>query len=662
MQYKNIFLTTLILSTLSPLLVLAINPSNSTRVLENFKEVEHKILFETIPFSRSGSTELLQNEYRMNGLEWLKRKLASIQETYTIKKNLATEKRNSLEGAMKLIDDAVITTEQDIGNSENSIMLKRGRIQEYQITSLQLKRKIFKNRSIIFSYLASIHTESSLIYSAHNEIDMFQGLILSSETTDAIVSDITYKSLVSELGQKFVDEYKTLIRDYYRITIQTKQEVSELEDLSTVLDRQKSNLLIQKWERQKIIDITKWQESLFQKYIDSQHEAEVSIDTAWQDATKAYNASLDVVLEKNGCNVVKKSALDVQKCSMMLSYYRNERALKNISLATGTTNIMQWPVNSSRITTYFRDPDYYVALGSQHDAIDIGIDQGSEVTAALDGYVYYILPPAQWGYSYIALRHPDGYITVYGHLSEVDVLPYQFVTKWQVIAKSGWNPGTPGAWPMTSGAHLHFEVWHNDEVIDPLRVLTTAPIDYGDLPSRYQEKFLDDMVESYGTGKDLSQYELKFTLKGKTEEDRQKYLLTTYAVPEFQNWDLWADAALENHIDPSFFMCVGLAETTLGNNLKTQYNIGNIGNTDDGSTYAFENATEGLDWMAKTFNNKYLFQYNHVSDLSRWGNDTGPIYASSNANWHNNVIRCLSAIKGRFVEDDYNFRVTQSSI
>lgn len=39
-------------------------------------------------------------------------------------------------------------------------------------------------------------------------------------------------------------------------------------------------------------------------------------------------------------------------------------------------------------------------------------------------------------------------------------------------------------------------------------------------------------------------------------------------------------------------MCIGLAETTLGNRLKTAYNIGNIGNTDSGSTYSFLSAEE----------------------------------------------------------------------
>lgn len=120
---------------------------------------------------------------------------------------------------------------------------------------------------------------------------------------------------------------------------------------------------------------------------------------------------------------------------------------------------------------------------------------------------------------------------------------------------------------------------------------------------------------------------------------------------------MWVNTALDAHIDPSFLMCVALAETTLGNHLKTAYNVGNIGNTDDGSTYAFASAQEGITWMAQTLDNKFLSKYTKVSELSRWGNDKGSIYASSNSNWHNNIIRCMSALKGRFVEDDYKFRL-----
>lgn len=69
MNAKYIILPLFFFSVATPLWVLAINPGTSARVLENFKDVEYKMLFETLPFGQSGSTELLQNEYRMNGLE-----------------------------------------------------------------------------------------------------------------------------------------------------------------------------------------------------------------------------------------------------------------------------------------------------------------------------------------------------------------------------------------------------------------------------------------------------------------------------------------------------------------------------------------------------------------------------------------------------------------
>lgn len=163
----------------------------------------------------------------------------------------------------------------------------------------------------------------------------------------------------------------------------------------------------------------------------------------------------------------------------------------------------------------------------------------------------------------MAIKHRDGFVSVYGHLSEVIAKKYQFVRRGELIAKSGGQIGTDGAGPMTSGPHLHYELWKDKEPVDPLRYMSLAGVAYKSIPAVYQQKFIDDIVEKAGNDADLSQYKRRFVIKGDTEADRQKYLLNTYASSDFKNWEMWTDAAIASKIDPSFLMCIGLAETTL---------------------------------------------------------------------------------------------------
>lgn len=636
--------------------MLWLDPSTSGRILENFKTEERQVLFENKPVDTSSINDLYEKEYLISGLEGLKLRLDATQKIYQEKKEEMTWQRKTLEEAIDAIETGIATTAKDIRDTEDDLKERNKKIDQYETNLILLANQIRRNRAIILSYLANIYSQTNLIYNEENHVDILQGLILTDGSTDAVSQDITYKSLVSVLGQKFIDDFRALTREYYILQTRMKEEAIHLDELRQNLDRKKEILISQKDYREKLLADTQWKEELYQWYVHAQMEMKAKVENSWKDANNAYITSIEWLLEKNGCKKSEKNVLQMEKCANILTFFRNERDLTRADFGTGV-NVLAWPVDpTGGISAYYKDPYYYAIAGSQHEAIDIPVNQGTPVRAAADGYVYYILPPVSGGYSYMAVKHPQWYYTVYGHLSDVIVSPYQYVKKGDVIARSGWTPGTPGAGPITSGAHLHFEVFKDKQSLDPLRVLDTSILEYTSLPSRYQDKFISDIITHSGPTVDTSEYARTFVIKWNTEEERQKYLLKTYASREFQNWDIWVDTALDANIDPSFLMCVWLAETTLGNYLKTPYNVWNVWNTDSGDVVSFGSVRQGIAAMASTFNNRYLREYNTVDELSRWGNENGAIYASSNANWHNNIIKCVSSIQGRFVEDNYRFR------
>lgn len=188
--------------------------------------------------------------------------------------------------------------------------------------------------------------------------------------------------------------------------------------------------------------------------------------------------------------------------------------------------------------------------------------QSSEVRSPMPGYVYFVNSPTKNGYGYFAIKHPNGFVTVYGHVSEIKVEKHDFVEAGQLIALSGGAPGTPGAGVMSSGPHLHFEVWENRETVDPLRYLDLTYLRFESLTNKYKYKFIEDLKLRYGYMANTTKYD-SFVLRGSTEIERQKYLLERYAYGTFDDWNAWTEEAVSAKLDPSFLMCIGLAETGL---------------------------------------------------------------------------------------------------
>lgn len=95
-----------------------------------------------------------------------------------------------------------------------------------------------------------------------------------------------------------------------------------------------------------------------------------------------------------------------------------------------------------------------------HRGVDFAMPQGTPVLAVGDGEVVVAKRSGAAGY-YVALRHGRTYTTRYMHLRKLLVKPGQKVKRGDRIALSG-NTG------RSTGPHLHYEVWLNQQAVNPL--------------------------------------------------------------------------------------------------------------------------------------------------------------------------------------------------
>lgn len=121
------------------------------------------------------------------------------------------------------------------------------------------------------------------------------------------------------------------------------------------------------------------------------------------------------------------------------------------------------PVNGT-ITSPFGNRVHPVnQTESMHKGVDIDAPDGAEIKAAHDGLV--MEAGADQGYgNYLKVRHSSGVITVYAHCSALLAKTGDEVKQGDVIAKVG-STG------VSTGFHLHFELWVDDEPVDPTQYL-----------------------------------------------------------------------------------------------------------------------------------------------------------------------------------------------
>ena len=159
--------------------------------------------------------------------------------------------------------------------------------------------------------------------------------------------------------------------------------------------------------------------------------------------------SIDSNLINPGVVTISPNSQD----SILRKYVENEEKFNLTNNELIIENKMFFSPIKGEITQNFN-------YNENHFAIDIAADIGTPVKSVLDGKIIFSEWSLQTGYV-VVIDHGENIISVYKHNSKTLKEQNDFVQAGEVIAYSG-NQGN-----LSSGPHLHFELWKNGTPIDP---------------------------------------------------------------------------------------------------------------------------------------------------------------------------------------------------
>jgi murein DD-endopeptidase MepM/ murein hydrolase activator NlpD len=311
----------------------------------------------------------------------------------------------------------------DIKVTENRISTADLTIEQLSLDIEDKEQRIDNNTKAIEKAIRNMHKETNETF--------IERLLSKSSFASAWQSIDVLNSFQLAVGER-VENLQDLRMDLTDKKVAQEEKRQELASLRRNLSGQKVSLDSTRSEQNRLLSITKKEESNFQKLLREKEEAK-----------KAFEAEL-MSLENE-----LKFAIDPSL------------------IPTVGKGVLMWPLDKVNITQYFgntafstKNPQIY--NGGGHNGIDLAAQQGTKVKAALSGIVEATgNTDMQRGcYSYgkwVLIRHPNNIHTLYAHLSAINASEGEEIRTGEVIGYSG-NTG------YSTGPHLHFAVFASQGV------------------------------------------------------------------------------------------------------------------------------------------------------------------------------------------------------
>ncbi|MDH1662360.1 M23 family metallopeptidase [Stenotrophomonas sp. GD03777] len=164
---------------------------------------------------------------------------------------------------------------------------------------------------------------------------------------------------------------------------------------------------------------------------------------------KDVNADLQVLEQRFAASGRQLSVME----SLMFDHQLQQNAVPS-----------RMPIRNSYVTSGFGTrADPFGRGAATHKGMDFHAKVGDPVMAVAEGVVSFAGVKGGYG-NVVDVDHGNGYVTRYAHNSRLVVKAGDLVRAGQEVAKAG-STG------RSTGAHVHFEVWENGNVVNPRKFL-----------------------------------------------------------------------------------------------------------------------------------------------------------------------------------------------
>ncbi len=377
----------------------------------------------------------------------------------------------SLESQLRLFEEQISLLNSKLLNVEIQINQKKLELAKLEEILERGEIEIQEEKSLMAKFIRLIYWEEKKYLNTENNNFQLIKLLFSNQTISQTLRELEFLTVLEKISRQIFIRLSRANEQFSQEKNNLNSKKEELSRLKNILEKEKISLLAQKEGREQILKITQGQEAEYQKILnESKLQAAESVlaMARLQNHQDLINEKLAGINELNdGQNRQFELFNKLLENNTSLDQYNLNNLIPDLKL----NSRFMWPVAPSKgISAYYHDPAYQKYFGVKHNAIDIRVPQKTLVYAPANAYVEKIADNGM-GYSYVILGHKEGFSTLYGHISEIMVKEGDILQMGDIIGKSGGTPGTKGAGVMTTGPHLHFEVYLNGKHVNPLDYL-----------------------------------------------------------------------------------------------------------------------------------------------------------------------------------------------